>query len=69
MSGSQYRATRLYVRGFDYGSCTLGHVPCFRVDSKTMEYGCREIYAGFSFVFGFGIRGQSYSNFLVSTVM
>ena len=39
-----------------------------RVDSKKLEYGCSVIYAGFPAFSNIGIRGRSYSDFLVSTV-
>ena len=38
------------------------------IDSKKLEYRPRTIYAGFAFCLGFGVGGQSYSNFLASTV-
>ena len=37
------------------------------VDYKELEYGPKAIYAGFPSSPGFGVRGQSYSNFLAST--
>ena len=37
------------------------------VDSKKLEYGPVTIYAGFPSSLGFGVGGQSYSNFLAST--
>ena len=45
--------------GLDF-SCT--------VDSKKLEYGPGAIYAGFPSSLGFGVGGQSCSNFLASTV-
>ena len=38
------------------------------VDSKELEYGPGTICAGFACSLGFGVGGQSYSNFLASTV-
>ena len=38
------------------------------VDSNTLEYGPGTIYAGFPSSEGFGVGGQSYSNFPASTV-
>ena len=38
------------------------------VDSQQLEYGPGRIYAGFPSSLGFGVGGQSYSNFLASTV-
>ena len=35
---------------------------------KQLEYGPGTIYAGFRSSPGFGVRGQSYSNFLASSV-
>ena len=40
----------------------------YTVDSKKLEYGPGTIYAGFPFFQAFGVEGQSYSNFLASTV-
>ena len=37
------------------------------VDSKELEYGPETVYAVFSSL-GFGVGGQSYSNFLAATV-
>ena len=39
-----------------------------RVDSKKMEYGPGTMYAAFPSSLGFRVAGQSYSNFLASTV-
>ena len=38
------------------------------VDPKKVESGFRMIFAGFPSFLGFGVRGQSASNFLASTV-
>ena len=38
------------------------------VNSKKVEYGFRVIDAAFPSLFGFGIRGRSYSNFVAYTV-
>ena len=50
-------------------SCQVWELP-YRptVDSKKLEYGFWLMNAGFLSVFGLGIRGRSYSNFLASTV-
>ena len=42
--------------------------PSFTVDSKQLEYGPGTICAGFPSSLGFGVWGQSYSNFLTFTV-
>ena len=39
------------------------------VDSKKLEYGPGTRYSGFPSFLGFGVGGQSYSNFLISTVV
>ena len=41
--------------------------PEMGVDSKNLEDGPRTIYAGVPSSLGFGVGGQSYSNFLAST--
>ena len=38
------------------------------VDSKKLEYASGTIWPGFPSFLGFGVQGQSYSNFLASTV-
>ena len=47
---------------------TLGRGPIYTVDSKKLEHGSGTIYAGVPSCLGFGVGGQSYCNFLASTV-
>ena len=48
--------------------CRHTHIDTGIVDWKKLEYGPGTICAAFSASLGFGVRGQSHSNFLASTV-
>ena len=44
------------------------YAPLIQQTRKRWEYGPGTIYGGFPSCLGFGVEGQSYSNFLASTV-